>query len=168
VDFEFLIDNKLYKISLEKREDCFVFSDAEKTQEVNIQSISPHVISVLIEGRSYQVYWARDKEKRYLFLEGEEIVVQEPATSQDGIEKREEKSREDELMVKAPMPGKVIKINVSENEKVRKNQTLAIVEAMKMENELKSTIDGYVKKIFISPGELVGSEKSLIELGLKE
>lgn len=168
MDFEFLIDNKLYRISLEKKEDSFIFSDGEKTQEVNIQSISPHVISVLIEGRSYQIYWARDKEKRYLSLEGEEIVVQEPATSQEGIEKHEEKSREDELMVKAPMPGKVIKINVSENESVRKNQTLAIVEAMKMENELKSTVDGYVKKIYISPGELVDSEKPLIELGLKE
>ena len=168
MDFEFLIDNKLHKISLEKKEDCFVFSDGEKTQEVNIQSISAHVISVLIEGHSYQVYWAKDKERRYLFLEGEEIVVQEPTTSQEGIEKREEKSREDELIVRAPMPGKVIKINVSENERVRKNQTLAIVEAMKMENELKSTVDGYVKKIHISPGELVDSEKPLIELGLKD
>ncbi len=168
MDFEFLIDNKLYRISLEKKEDCFIFSDGEKTQEVNIQSISPHVISVLIEGRSYQIYWARDKEKRYLSLEGEEIVVQEPVTSQEGIERHEERSREDELMVKAPMPGKVIKINVSENESVRKNQTLAIVEAMKMENELKSTVDGYVKKIYTSPGELVDSEKPLIELGLKE
>ncbi len=168
MDFEFLVDSKLYKISLEKKEDCFVFSDGEKIQEVNIQSISPHVISVLIENRSYQIYCASDKEKRYLSLEGEEIVVQEPATIKEGIEEREEKSQEEELLVKAPMPGKVIKINVSENERVRKNQTLAIVEAMKMENELKSTIDGYVKKIYISPGELVDSERPLIELGLKE
>ena len=168
MDFEFIIDNKLHKISLEKKEDRFIFSDGEKIQEVNIHSISPHIISVLIEGRSYQVYCARDKEKRYLSLEGEEVIVQEPSASPEGIEKREEKSLEDELMVKAPMPGKVIKVNVSENERVRKNQTLAIVEAMKMENELKSTIDGYVKKIFISPGELVDSEKPLIELGLKE
>ncbi|TET66957.1 MAG: hypothetical protein E3J56_13605 [Candidatus Aminicenantes bacterium] len=62
------------------------------------------------------------------------------------------------------MPGKVIKINVSEKEEVRKNQTLAIVEAMKMENEIKSSIEGYVKKIFVSEGDLVDSEKPLIEL----
>jgi len=168
VDFEFLIDGKLYKISLEKKETGFVFSDGKKIQEVNIHSISPHVISVLIEGRSYRVFWAQDKEKRYLSLKGEEFIVQEPEATQEAIERREEKSREDELMVRAPMPGKVIKVNVSENEEVRKNQTLAIVEAMKMENEIKSTIEGYVKKIFISPGELVDSEKPLLELGLKE
>ncbi len=66
------------------------------------------------------------------------------------------------------MPGKVIKVSVSENETVRKNQTLAIVEAMKMENEIKSSIEGYVKKIFVSAGDLVDSEKPLIELSLKK
>jgi len=66
------------------------------------------------------------------------------------------------------MPGKVIKINVSEKEEVRKNQTLAIVEAMKMENEIKSTIEGYVKKIFVSAGDLVGSENPIIELGTRD
>jgi biotin carboxyl carrier protein len=39
---------------------------------------------------------------------------------------------------------------------------------MKMENEIKSTIDGYIKKIFVSAGDLVDSEKPLIELGIKE
>ena len=66
--------------------------------------------------------------------------------------------------VKAPMPGKVIKLNVAEGEEVRKNQTLVIVEAMKMENEIKSAIDGNVKKIHVAAGELVDSEKSLIEI----
>jgi biotin carboxyl carrier protein len=75
-----------------------------------------------------------------------------------------EGSSQDKLLVKAPMPGKVIKINVKEKEKVRKNQTLAIVEAMKMENEIKSSIDGFIKKIHVSPGDLVDSEKPLIEL----
>ena len=65
------------------------------------------------------------------------------------------------------MPGKVIKINVTENEDVRKNQTLAVVEAMKMENEIKSSVEGLVGKIFVNPGELVDSEKILMELRQK-
>jgi biotin carboxyl carrier protein len=47
---------------------------------------------------------------------------------------------------------------------VRKNQTLVIVEAMKMENEIKSAIEGTVKKIHVAAGDLVDSEKSLIEI----
>ncbi|HCS49215.1 MAG TPA: hypothetical protein DIW61_13560 [Candidatus Aminicenantes bacterium] len=62
------------------------------------------------------------------------------------------------------MPGKVVKVNVAEGEAVRKNQTLAIVEAMKMENEIKSPLEGFVKKIYVSAGDLVDSEKPLLEL----
>lgn len=168
MEFEFLIDNALHKISLEKKEDIFIVSDGEKTYEADIRFISPNIISIIIEGRSYRVYFARDREKRFLSLEGHQFIVQEPLESGEGLQKDEVRSREDELMVKAPMPGKVIKIDVSEKEEVRKNQTLAVVEAMKMENEIKSTIEGYVKKIFVSAGDLVDSEKPLIELEIKE
>jgi biotin carboxyl carrier protein len=167
VEFEFLIDNTLHKISLEKKENIFVVSDGEKTYEADIRLISPNIISILIEGRSYRVYFARDREKRFLSIEGQQFIVQEPPEGGESLQKDEVRSREDELMVKAPMPGKVIKIDVSENEEVRKNQTLAVVEAMKMENEIKSTIEGYVKKIFVSAGDLVDSQKPLIELEIK-
>ncbi len=168
MEFEFLIENVLHKISLEKKEDLFIVSDGEKIYEADIRFISPNIISILMEGRSYRVYFTRDREKRFLSIEGQQFTVQEPLEGGEGLQKDEVRSGEDELMVKAPMPGKVIKIDVSEKEEVRKNQTLAIVEAMKMENEIKSTIEGYVKKIFVSAGDLVDSEKPLIELEIKE
>jgi len=65
------------------------------------------------------------------------------------------------------MPGKVTKIAVVEGEEVRKNQTLVIVEAMKMENEIKTAIDGVVKKIHVAVGDLVDSERPLIEVEKK-
>ncbi len=68
-------------------------------------------------------------------------------------------------LVKAPMPGRVIKLLVAEGDMVRKNQTLAIVEAMKMENEIKSACEAKVRRIFVAAGELVDSDRPLIELG---
>jgi biotin carboxyl carrier protein len=62
------------------------------------------------------------------------------------------------------MPGMVVKLNVAEGDLVQKNQSLAIVEAMKMENELKSPIQGRVKKINGAPGDLVDAGTPLIEL----
>ena len=168
MEFEFLIDNELHKISIEKKDDVFVVSDEEKTVEVDIQFISPNVLSILIEGQSHLVYLASDADRKHLSLEGQQFIVQESQAGEKEFGKGEEKSHEDELLVKAPMPGKVIKINVSENDEVRKNQTLAIVEAMKMENEIKSTVEGYVKKIFASPGDLVDSENPIIELKTKD
>ena len=59
---------------------------------------------------------------------------------------------------------KVIKFNVAEGDKVRKNQTLAVVEAMKMKNELKSPGDGTVKKTYASAGDIVDTGKPLLEI----
>lgn len=168
MEFEFLIDNKAHRVTLEKKENIFIVSDGENRIEADIRYISPNTLSLLIKGRSYKVYFARDKEKRYFSLDGEQFVVQESAEGAEDVREDGGESQEDELLVRAPMPGKVIKINVSEKEDIRKNQTLAIVEAMKMENEIKSTIEGYVKKIFVSAGDLVDSENPIIELALKK
>lgn len=168
MDFEFVIDNKLHSISLEKRGNIFIVSEGERTFEADVRQVTPNILSILFNECSSKVYLARDKDKIYISFEGQQFIVQEPLESGKELQKDEERSQEDELTVKAPMPGKVIKINVSEKGKVRKNQTIAIVEAMKMENEIKSTIDGYVKKIYVSPGDLVDSEKPLIELELKD
>lgn len=165
MEFEFIINDVLKKISVEKKENLLVFSDGIKSFEADVQCISPNQISILVESRSYQVYFAQDKDSRYFYIDGQQFVVKEP--SEEGVEsfrKGEERTPEGTLLVKAPMPGKVIKVNVKEKDAVRKNQTLAIVEAMKMENEIKASVDGTIKKIHVSAGDLVDSEKPLIEL----
>jgi biotin carboxyl carrier protein len=165
VEFEFLINDVLQKIAVEKKENHFVFSDGIKTFEADVQHVSANQISILVEDRSYLVYYAQDKDNRYFYIDGQQFIVKEP--SEEGVESfrlGEERTSEGTLLVKAPMPGKVIKVNVVEKDAVRKNQTLAIVEAMKMENEIKASVDGRIKKIHVSAGDLVDSEKPLIEL----
>ncbi len=167
MEFEFLVDDKIHKISLDKKEKNFVFSDGKKSFEAEIHVISPNEISILVGEKSHRVYFAKDKEKRHFFVDGNQFIVREPGAKEESFDREEGEATGDKLIVKAPMPGKVIKITVAEDEDVRKNQTLAIVEAMKMENEIKSSVEGFVKKIFVSAGDLVDSEKPLIELGEK-
>ena len=164
MEFEFMLNDILQKVSLEKKENTYVFSDGEKSYLADIQQISPHQISILIDDVSYRVYIAKDKETRYFLIDGQQFVVKEPTEELEGFHKEEERTAEGTLLVKAPMPGKVIKICVSEKDEVRKNQTLAIVEAMKMENEIKAPKDGTIKDIHVSAGDLVDSEMPLIEL----
>jgi biotin carboxyl carrier protein len=164
VDYEFLIDDVLKKVTLEKKEGRFLVKDEESNFEADIKHISPGIISILIGQRSYRVYVARENAKRYVYFQGQHFTVQESLEDSESAHAGLEGSQEDKLVVKAPMPGKVIKVDVKEKDEVRKNQTLAIVEAMKMENEIKSSVDGCVKKIHVSAGDLVDAEKPLIEL----
>jgi pyruvate carboxylase subunit B len=59
----------------------------------------------------------------------------------------------------APMPGAVVKINCRQGEMVRKGDVLIILEAMKMENEIHSPIDGFIKEICVKEGMTVSSEE---------
>lgn len=167
MEYEFLVDEIIHKISVDQKDSRYVVSDGDREYEADIKALSPGVISILIGEKSFQLYMAVDGEKRYIYLDGQNMVVKEATADKESFEGGEGKSEEAMLRVKAPMPGKVIKINVEEKEEIRKNQTLAIVEAMKMENEIKSSIDGVVKKIFVSTGDLVDSDKPLIELDYK-
>jgi biotin carboxyl carrier protein len=168
VDYEFLIDDVMKKITLEKKEGLYLVKDEDAIYEADIRSISPGIISILIGEKSFRVYLARDNDKRHVYFRGQNLTVREPQDESGSALAGIEGSHEDKLVVKAPMPGKVIQVNVKEKEAVRKNQTLAIVEAMKMENEIKSSIDGFIKRVHISAGDLVDSEKLLIELEIKE
>ncbi|MES2566092.1 MAG: acetyl-CoA carboxylase biotin carboxyl carrier protein subunit [Bacteroidota bacterium] len=65
--------------------------------------------------------------------------------------------------VKAPMPGMVLNILVSEGQEVKKGDALIVLEAMKMENILKSPTDGVIKKIAITKGIAVEKNQLLIQ-----
>ena len=68
------------------------------------------------------------------------------------------------LRVVAPMPGKVIRVLVATGDEVRVRQPLVVVEAMKMENELRAGRDGHVTAIHVREGASVDAGTLLIEL----
>jgi len=75
----------------------------------------------------------------------------------------EENSAKLAMEIKAPMPGLVLSVNVSVGQEVSKGDSLLVLEAMKMENMLKSTTDGTIKKICVAKGDKVEKNQVLIE-----
>lgn len=69
---------------------------------------------------------------------------------------------EDTNHIFSPMPGKVIKLNVKDKDKVKKGEIMLVVEAMKMENNIIAPKDAQIEKINTSVGEMVDSSKPLI------
>ena len=68
---------------------------------------------------------------------------------------------EGQQQVMAPMPGKVIRILVSEGESVEADQGLMVVEAMKMQNEIRASRSGTVERIFVREGQPVAAGEPL-------
>ena len=65
-------------------------------------------------------------------------------------------------VIESPMPGNIWKVMVKEGDIVKSGQTLVILEAMKMENELVSPIDGKVLKVMTSEGTSVNTGDKLV------
>lgn len=64
--------------------------------------------------------------------------------------------------VSAPMPGKILAVEVSEGQAVKRGDNLLILEAMKMQNEIKAPRDGIIKALFVTPGKAVTSGEVLL------
>jgi biotin carboxyl carrier protein len=85
-------------------------------------------------------------------------VVKEPHKK---IEKAEGGAR---ITVKSPLPGVILQVNVNQGDKVTRGQKLLVMEAMKMENEIKSDTDGVITAIKVAPGQSVLQDEVMLEI----
>jgi len=167
MEFKFLLDDEVRTITVERKDGALVFREGEGTLTAEVRSVSENELLFVSGDRSQRVFVARDGKRKIVLAGGREFVLAEPDRSAGRGDRRGGKAREGVWPVKAPMPGKVIKLCVAEGEAVRENQALAIVEAMKMENMILSEVEGVVKKILVTVGELVDAERPLIEVEAK-
>ena len=66
-------------------------------------------------------------------------------------------------LFKAPMGGRIISVNVKKGQKVKKGDLLLVYEAMKMENDVEAESDMTIKRVFVNPDDVVGTDAPLIE-----
>lgn len=66
--------------------------------------------------------------------------------------------------LRAPMPGRVVRVLVEQGQTVLKGQGVVVVEAMKMQNELAATIDGTVQSVFVREGDSVERNAELVAI----
>lgn len=162
MDYEFVIDDHLCRISVEKSDCLLRVISGKDVFDAEAVVISPNEMLLIVDGHAFPIFTARDGDTLLAQIQGRRYEIREPA--EEGFHAEETKSLEDMRLVKSPMPGKVIKIDVEPGQEIHKNQTLVVVEAMKMENEIKAALDGKVKKIFVGEGDLVDADVPLIEL----
>lgn len=91
-------------------------------------------------------------------------VAAAPAPKAAPAQKAAPAGGEGAVKVNAPMPGTIVSIEVTQGQSVKKGDTLIVIEAMKMENEIAAPQDGTVASINCTKGESVDSGKLLVSL----
>jgi biotin carboxyl carrier protein len=67
-------------------------------------------------------------------------------------------------VISAPMPGKIVELLVEEQSRVKEGESILILEAMKMQNEIITQVSGKVQKIHVKPGDSVAKDEVLLEI----
>ena len=138
-----------------------------KIYNIDFESVSGQpVYSLIVDGKSHEAYVQQGDENWQVLLRGRLY----PATVEDEREQRLRAAagggvaETGEFHLKAPMPGLVVTIPVSEGQEVKKGQVLLILESMKMQNELKAPRDGKVSRIRVKAGESVEQKQALLSV----
>lgn len=145
-----------------------VFLD-DKSVEWDMQKLPNGNFSILANGKSYTAILEEiDKSNKTirLLINGNpyNLEIQEPIDlilKKMGINSSNQKKVES---IKAPMPGLILKILVTEGQQIKKGDPVLILEAMKMENVFKAPADAIVKIIKYKAGEAVEKGAILVEL----
>jgi biotin carboxyl carrier protein len=127
----------------------------------SVIEVMPGVFSVLLSHRSFTVYVVPNGENLEVWTAGERHVIS-IADARDRSSKKKSLSAAGPMELRALMPGKVIKLLIQVGAAVEPGQGLIVVEAMKMQNEMKSPKKGIVSRIHAIEGATVVAGEALI------
>ncbi len=159
-------DNGLIEVEITNKKDnvYYVVTNGEK-QELCLKNIENNAVDFRLNDRFYKADISKGT-KGIVYVSFDTAVFK--LKRKDLLVEDEDYSLgtqgESENNLFAPMPGKVIKINVNEGDTVHRGTILLVVEAMKMENNIVADQDAVVEKINVKEGDMVDTDLQLVFL----
>jgi biotin carboxyl carrier protein len=145
--------------------------------DIELNAVNPKSVEAEVGGRKYTleakiikpgVYWFNWQNRSievavtpngegYAVSVGGRRVAVEIADARTALRKAAQHGQTGVVEIRAPMPGKVVKVLLPEGSEVGNNQGILVMEAMKMQNEIKSPKHGVVKKLGVGEGAAVNA-----------
>jgi biotin carboxyl carrier protein len=154
------------RVRVRRNGDLYEVTLGERTCQVEARAVGKILYSLRIDGSHHEVAVRSDGEGRYQVGTAQgsvAVAVADPlawlaaqAGSATGGKRHER--------VDSYMPGRVVAVLAQEGEEVRAGQGIVVLEAMKMENEIRAEHDGVLVKIFVQSGQAVEGGDPLFEL----
>jgi biotin carboxyl carrier protein len=134
--------------------------------ELSLSQVSgPGHLSLILDGRSYEAMIESRSSVTAVTIEGELYEVQVVDSRSQKLRQFTHQTGDEGLVtISAPMPGLVVEVEVAPGDSVEKGQGVCIVEAMKMQNEMKAPRAGVVKEVSAKYGSKVERGDPLVVL----
>jgi biotin carboxyl carrier protein len=156
-DQEFLIDIN---------DEGYIEIDGERLK-IDFQGIeATQLYSLIIDGESYEAAVDDRKELYHVMLKSTiyEVHVEDERTRRLAGIIGGPTVPVGELLIKAPMPGVVVTVPVTEGQYIAQNDIVVVLESMKMQNEFKTPREGTVSSIRVKPGDKVDQNEILVTI----
>jgi biotin carboxyl carrier protein len=165
--------DKLYTLSAEKKKFSFSLPLKNKIRigkrvyTVQLKSDEKFGTYILWKNRKYPVEIIRSRQNKYEILFNDIsyiFTVETPFSLQRMKVLNSTKIKVEKELIRAPMPGKIIDVLIREGSTVLRGEPLVILEAMKMQNEIQSPVNGTVIKVNAKANTNVMKEDVLVEI----
>ncbi|HYH08046.1 MAG TPA: acetyl-CoA carboxylase biotin carboxyl carrier protein subunit [Thermoanaerobaculia bacterium] len=152
------------EVEVERHGNSYRVRVGDRWIDADFVSVGSYVRSLrLDDGTQFSLVHHRDGNRHEISFGGATVTVDiiDPLAAK-------RRRREDEIagggVVKALMPGRVVRVLVAKGDTVTKGAGLLILEAMKMENEITAPADGTVDELFVEPGQTVEAGMELVHI----
>jgi biotin carboxyl carrier protein len=162
--YEAIIGEKTYRVELQRVEGGWQCKLDGRELPLDVISAQNGVLSLLLDGKSYEIKQEIAGPETNIVVGHERfsVALRDPRSfrSRRGSGAAEQGVKK----ITAPMPGKIVRVLAPEGAAVQAGQSVIVIEAMKMQNELKAPKNGVVKKINVAEGAAVDAGQTLAEV----
>jgi biotin carboxyl carrier protein len=153
MSYSFWLGQKEFKVSLEETgRSVFRIAVDEKLFDVSVEFIGQDELLLNVDGKIFNVTINSNTLSHSVFVKGRLFRVEKRSAVKM---LREEKARLKKKDIKITMPGRVVQVLAAEGEEVHEGQAVLVLEAMKMQNEIKSPQVGRITRINFRAGDYV-------------
>jgi acetyl/propionyl-CoA carboxylase alpha subunit len=159
--YRFESQGQVHEVALERRGQLYQVEINGRLHELEVLDAQPGVLSLRFENRPLILYWAADGGQKWISLDGCTYRLGRPAPrrSRSGGEIQHGQQ------ILSPMPAQIRAVYIQQGDAVEKGQTLLLLEAMKMEIQIKAPQNGVITRLAVSSGQTVEKEQVLVEMG---
>jgi len=158
--YSFKLDKQIYKVNIEQEDNNVVVQINGEEYPVEYTRLDDYLYSIIINGKSLTIGTFKQGKQVQVFHAGNlyelEAISNRELSKSSGMVSC--------LEINAPMPSRVVKILKSEGDEVVEGEAVVVIEAMKMESELKALQAGKIKTIKVNEGDAVEANTLLVIL----
>jgi biotin carboxyl carrier protein len=154
--YEIVIGEKNYRLELDHANGAWACRLDGRSFDMDVVMILPDALSLRLSNKCYEIKREGlvDASKIWVGEDSFEVEVRDPRSLRGRVRAADEHGVKKLI---APMPGKIVRILVNEGAEVEAGTGVMVVEAMKMQNEVKSPKKGKIQRILVSEGAAVNA-----------